>query len=67
MSHFIVIHRISLEFRVYDQSGLIPIYENQQKQGVLIREVKTGEETPAGAVCDVICELVSVDVATEQR
>ena len=23
-------------------------------------------ETPAGAVCDVICDLVSIDVATEQ-
>ena len=30
-------------------------------------EVKTGEETAAGAVSDVICNLVSVDVATEQR
>ena len=29
MSHFIVSHRISSEFRVYDQLGLIPIYENQ--------------------------------------
>ena len=24
------------------------------------------KETPAGAVCDVICDLVSIDVATEQ-
>ena len=24
------------------------------------------QETPAGAVCDVICDLVSIDVATEQ-
>ena len=23
------------------------------------------KETPAGAVCDVICDLVSIDVATE--
>ena len=29
MSHFIVFHRISSEFWVYDQLGLIPIYENQ--------------------------------------
>ena len=24
------------------------------------------KETPAGAVCNVICDLVSIDVATEQ-
>ena len=36
MSHFIVIHRISSEFRVYDQLGLLPIYENQPKKGILI-------------------------------
>ena len=29
MSHFIVFHRISSEFWVYEQLGLIPIYENQ--------------------------------------
>ena len=33
----------------------------------MTREVRTGEETPAGAACDVICDLVSIDVATEQR
>ena len=36
MSHFIVFHHISSEFRVYDQLGLIPMYENQPKQGILI-------------------------------
>ena len=36
MSHFIVFHRISSEFRVYDQLGLIPMHENQPKQGILI-------------------------------
>ena len=36
MSHFIVIHRISWEFWVHNQLGLFPIYENRQKQGILI-------------------------------
>ena len=36
MSRCIVFHRISSEFRVYDQLGLIPINENQPKQGILI-------------------------------
>ena len=32
----IVFHRISSGFWVYDILGLIPIYENQPKQGILI-------------------------------
>ena len=36
MSHFIVIHRISSKFRVYDQLGLLPIYENRPKKSILI-------------------------------
>ena len=36
MSHFIVILRISSELRVYDQLGLLPMYENQPKKDILI-------------------------------
>ena len=36
----------------------------------LERNSKSGShqamETPAGVVCDVICDLVSIDVATKQ-
>ena len=37
-----------------DRTSRIKMYKNQAK------------ETAAGAVCDVICDLVSIDVATEQ-
>ena len=36
-SYFIAFHRISSQFWVYYQLRLFPIYENQPKQGVLIR------------------------------
>ena len=41
MSHFIVFHRIASEFRVSDQLGLLPIYENQPKQGILIHLISS--------------------------
>ena len=47
--------------------SLLDYYSNTNSNNDMTREVKTGEETATGAVCDVICELVSVDVATEQR
>ena len=36
------------------------------KKFSLILCLNQAKETPAGAVCDVICDLVSIDVATEQ-
>ena len=43
------------------------ISEGAQFLLIQAREQKTGEDTRAGAVCNVICDLVCVDVATEQR
>ena len=54
--------------------GICPLlthsYQNLQLQHKILTaatiDLGQAKETPAGAVCDVICDLVSIDVATEQ-
>ena len=42
------------------------VSENETGQDLDQRLPSQAKETAAGAVCDVICDLVSIDVATEQ-